>query len=191
MKNIDETRNYLIEEINCYELMSKNHKKVCTTVNYIEHFLSLGSTITGCVSISAFASLVGIPLWITNCATGLKICATTAAVKKCKSIINKKKTKHDQIVMLAKSKLNSIRVLISKALIESVINDDEFILINNVLKIQKGQKLQDKIRKKNTFIKMCNVWLKFIKGWVASGLLNSLGINVPLSEIPWVGPLLF
>ena len=42
--------------------MSKNHKKVCTTVNYIEHFLSLGSTITGCVSISAFASLVGIPL---------------------------------------------------------------------------------------------------------------------------------
>ena len=59
--------------------------------------------------------------------------------------------------MLAKSKLNSIRVLISKALIESVINDDEFILINNVLKIQKGQKLQDKIRKKNTFIKMCNV----------------------------------
>ena len=137
MKNIDETRNYLIEEINRYELISKNHKKVCATVNYIEHFLILGSTITGCVSISAFASLVDIPLWITSCATGLKICATTAAVKKYKTIINKKKTKHDKIVMLAKSKLNSIGVLISKALIESVINDDEFILINNVLKIQK------------------------------------------------------
>ena len=32
-KNIDETRNYLIEEINRNELMSKKHKKVCITLN--------------------------------------------------------------------------------------------------------------------------------------------------------------
>ena len=51
-----------------------------------------------------------------------------------KSIINKKKKKHDKIVFLAKSKLNSIEVLISKALIDSVISHNEFILINNVLK---------------------------------------------------------
>ena len=38
LKNIGETRNYLIEEINQNELMSKKHKKVCTTLNYIEHF---------------------------------------------------------------------------------------------------------------------------------------------------------
>ena len=59
LKSIDETRSYLIEEINQNKLMSKKHKKVCTTLNYIEHFLILGSTITGCVSISSFASLVG------------------------------------------------------------------------------------------------------------------------------------
>ena len=41
LKNIDETRNYLIEEINRNELMSKKHKKVCTTLNYIEPFLIL------------------------------------------------------------------------------------------------------------------------------------------------------
>ena len=35
--------------------------------------------------------------------------------------------------MLAKSKLNSMEVLISKALIDSNISHDEFILINNVL----------------------------------------------------------
>ena len=60
LKSIDETRSYLIEEINQNKLMSKKHKKVCTTLNYIEHFLILGSTITGCVSISSFAYLVGI-----------------------------------------------------------------------------------------------------------------------------------
>ena len=52
-KNIDETSNYFIEEINRNELMSKKHKKFCTTLNYIQHFL--GSTITGCVFISAFS----------------------------------------------------------------------------------------------------------------------------------------
>ena len=87
LKNIDETRNYLIEEINRNELMSKKHKKVCTTLNYIEHFLILGSTITGCVSISAFASLVGIPVGITSSAIGLEICAITSGIKKLKSII--------------------------------------------------------------------------------------------------------
>ena len=51
----------------------------------------------------------------------------------CKSIINKKKKKHDKIVLLGKSKLHSIEVLISKALIDSVISHDKFVLINNVL----------------------------------------------------------
>ena len=134
LKNIDETRNYLIEEINRNELMSKKHKKVCTTLNYIEHFLILASTITGCISISAFVSLLGIPIGITNSAIGLKICAITVGIKKFKSIIKKKKKKHDKIVLLAKSKLNSIEVLISKALIDSNISHDEFVLINNVLK---------------------------------------------------------
>ena len=41
MKNIDETRNNLLEEIKQNELMSKKYKKVCTTLNYIEHFLIL------------------------------------------------------------------------------------------------------------------------------------------------------
>ena len=51
-----------------------------------------------------------------------------------KSIIKKKKKKHDKMVLLAKSKSSSIEVLISWALINSVISHDEFVLINNVLK---------------------------------------------------------
>ena len=47
LKNIDETRSYLIEKINLNELMSKKHKNVCTILDYIKHFLILASTITG------------------------------------------------------------------------------------------------------------------------------------------------
>ena len=91
------------------------------TLNYIEHFLILGSTIADCISISAFTSLVGIPI-VASSAMGLKIYTITAAIKKYKSIFKKKK--HDKIVLLAKSKLNSIEVLLPKALIDSVISHD-------------------------------------------------------------------
>ena len=96
MKNTDETKNYFIEEINQNELMSKKHKKVCGILNYIEHLLILVSTVTGCVSISDFASYDGIPIGITSSAVGLKICVITARIKKYKSIVKKKK--HHEII---------------------------------------------------------------------------------------------
>ena len=54
LKNIDETTNYLTEEINQNELISKKHKKLFTVLNYIKNFIIIGSTTTGCLSISAF-----------------------------------------------------------------------------------------------------------------------------------------
>ena len=114
--------------------MSKKHKKVCRILNYFEHLLVLASTVTGSVSISGFASLVNIPVGITSSAIGLKIFVITAGTKKYKSIIRKKKKKHDKIVLLGKTKLNSVEVLISKALRDSNITHDEFVSINNVLK---------------------------------------------------------
>ena len=47
-------------------MKSRKHKKVFTTLNYIEHFFILASVIMGCISISAFASLLGIPIGITS-----------------------------------------------------------------------------------------------------------------------------
>ena len=115
LKKIDEIRNYLIEEINRNELMSKKHKKVYRVLHYIDHSLIVISTITGCVTISAFVSLVGIPIQIRSSTIGLKFCVITEGIKKYKPIFKKKKKKHDKIVLLGKSKMNSIKVLISKA----------------------------------------------------------------------------
>ena len=105
----------------------KSTKKVCTTLNFIEHFLILASAVTGCILISAFASFLGILIGITSCAIRLKTCTITVGIKKYKSIIKK-------VVLLAKTKLNSIGVLISTALIVSNISHDEFSLINNMIK---------------------------------------------------------
>ena len=76
-------------------------------MNHIDHLLIAISTITGFVSICAFASLVGISIGITGSTIGLKSCVITTGIKKFMSIIKKKK-KHDKIVLLAKSQLNRI-----------------------------------------------------------------------------------
>ena len=51
--------------------------------------LILTSTITGCVFISTFASLIGIPIGIMSSAIGLNISAIAAGIKKYKSISKK------------------------------------------------------------------------------------------------------
>ena len=62
--------------------MSRKHRKVCTTLNYIEHVLILASAIAGCISISAFTSLLGISIEITSSAIELKIFAIAVGIKK-------------------------------------------------------------------------------------------------------------
>ena len=127
---IDETKNYLLDEIKHNGLMSERYKKTCEYLNYVEHLLILVSTVTSGSSVSAFASIVASPVGITSSAVGIKIYAITAGIKKCKSI--KKKKNHDKIVLLGKDKLNTIKVLICKALINSYISHEEFVSVNNV-----------------------------------------------------------
>ena len=79
--------------------MSEKYKKTCKYLNYVKHLLILGSTVTSCVSISAFGSLVYVPVCVTISAVGIDICAIIAGIKKYKSIIKKKKKKHNKIVL--------------------------------------------------------------------------------------------
>ena len=89
LKNIDERRNYFLEEIEQNEWISRKDKKVCAFLNYIEQFLILVSAITECISISAFTYLLGIPIWITSSTIRFKIGAIATENKKYESIIKK------------------------------------------------------------------------------------------------------
>ena len=95
--------------------MSKEHQKLSRSLNYIQPQLILVSTITGYLSISSFASLRGVRIGITSSAIGLRICAITPGIKSISPLRNL-------------IKLNSIEVLIFKALNNSYISHDEFVL---------------------------------------------------------------
>ena len=68
--------------------MNKKYKKVCATLNPIDDPLILAFLF---IIISAFASLLGIPIGIISSVTGLKFCVVTAGIKRYKLIIKKKK----------------------------------------------------------------------------------------------------
>ena len=51
-----------------------------------------------------------------------------------KNTKEEKRKKHDKIEVFTKNKPNTIKILISKALIDSIINHDELILVNNMLR---------------------------------------------------------
>ena len=83
---------------------------------------------SGGVSIISFTSIVGAPVGIASASLTLFFSLTTGIVKKLLNITNKKKN-HDKILMLAKSKLNSIETLVSQALIDMEISHEEFITV--------------------------------------------------------------
>ena len=114
--------------------------------NYVEHLLILISAVTGDISISAFASLVGIPTGNTSSAAELKMCAITEGIKKYKSIIKKKRKKDNKKMLLAKKRKYN-RSSKFKALIYSYISNEEFVSVNNVLREYNETKKKSKILK--------------------------------------------
>ena len=81
------------------------------------------------VCIISSASVVGAPVGIASASFTLIFSLTTGIIKKLLSITRNKKKRHDKILMLAKSKLNSIKTLVSQALIDMEISNEEFITI--------------------------------------------------------------
>ena len=113
--------------------MCNKNNKVCTTLNCVEHFVTLLFAVTRCISISAFASLVDIPTRIMSSAIGLNISAVVARIKKYKSIIKKKKKKNDEIALLVKIKLDSIKGLSFRSLTDSYIGRN-YLLLTDVIR---------------------------------------------------------
>ena len=81
------------------------------------------------MSIISFASTIGAPVGIASASFTLTCSLATWIIKKLLDITRRKRKKYDKILMIAKSKLNSINTLISQALIDINISHEEFITI--------------------------------------------------------------
>ena len=121
--------NYFYDEINHRKWSSKKLNKYVTAFDYIEKILIVLSATSSGVSIFSFTSIVGAPIGVASASFILIFSLTTGIVKKLLNITRNKKKKHDQILMLAKSKLSSVEALISQALTDMETSHEEFITI--------------------------------------------------------------
>ena len=129
LDEISKIENYFIEEINQRKSCSQKLNKYVTTFDYIDKILIVLSATTGGVSIISFTTIVGAPVGIASASFTLIFSLSTGIIKKLLYITRKTKKKHDKILMLAKSKLNSIFTLMSQGLIEIDISHEDFITI--------------------------------------------------------------
>ena len=100
-----------------------------TVFDYIDKILITLNATTGGISIISFTTAIGAPVGKVSASFTLIFSLTTGIIKKLLNITKNKKKKHNKILMLAKSKLNSIESLISQALNDMEISHKEFVII--------------------------------------------------------------
>ena len=139
--------NYFHQEINQRKSYSKKLNKYVTTFDYIDKiFIILRAEGSGIWIISS-ASITGVPAGTAGTSFTLILSIATRIVKKLLNITRSKKKKDDKILMLDKSKLNSIESLISQALNDMDIGHEEFIIILN--KKGKYERMKCNLRSEN------------------------------------------
>ena len=136
----------LKSELNHYETVLKKYNRskgvlinASSTCGILSCILAAGGLGT---SLSGVGIVAAIPLGVTS---GILVCTSIACEQVSKSL-DKKATKHQSTITLAKSKINTIEDLVSKALNDNKISDEEFSLIIEELK--KFEKLKAEIRLK-------------------------------------------
>ena len=138
---------YIHQGINQRKSCSKEWSKYVAAFDCIDKILIVLSATTGGLSICSFTSIVGALVGIASASFTLIFSLTTGIVKKLLNITRNKKKKHDKILMLAKSKLNSIETLISQALIYMEKSHEEFITI--LKEKDKYEKMKGNLRTEN------------------------------------------
>ena len=138
-------RLYEIKKIGNYYFKKLN--KYVTIFDYIDKILIVLSATSSGVSIISFTSIIGVPAGIASASFTLIFSITTGIIKKLLSTTIKKKKKHNQTLMLAKSKYNSIEALISQALNDIGISHEEFIII--LKKKDRYERMKENIKDKN------------------------------------------
>ena len=144
LDEIKKIETYFHEEINQRKLYCKKLNKYVTTFNYIDKVLIVLNATTGGVCIISHATVVGAPVGIASAGFTILFSLATGITKKLLKTTRNKKKKHDKILMLAKSKLNSIESLVSKALIDMEISHEEFIMI--LKQKNKNEKMKEIMR---------------------------------------------
>ena len=113
LNEINKMRDYFNNEIKERKDIIKKLNKYLVSFDYLDKIFITLSASFGALSIASYASIVGIPAGITGASLTLVFTIGTGISKSLLTLTKKRKKKHNEIIILAKSKLNTIDTLLS------------------------------------------------------------------------------
>ena len=131
LNKINDIDDCFVAEIKKRELMSKRFSKYIASFDYFDKSSIVLSVTTGSISIASFAIVIGVPVGMASASFSLACSITTGIVKELLKTLKNKRKKHNKIIMLARSKLDSIESKISEAMINNEISHKDFTIIIN------------------------------------------------------------
>ena len=126
LDEINKIRDYFNNQINERKDIIKKLNKYIVTFDYVDKIFIVLPASFGTLSIASYASVVGTPAGIAGSSLTLIFTIGTGISKSLLKVTKKRKEKHNEIVALAKNKLNTIDALLSSALNDSEISHEEF-----------------------------------------------------------------
>ena len=140
LDEINNTRDYFNNEIKERKDIIKKLSKYLVSFDYLDKIFITLSASFGALSIASYASVVGIPAGITGASLTLVFTIGIGIRKSLLKLTKKRKKEHNEIIVLAKNKLNMIDTLLSTALNDSEISHEEFTNIINEANIYENIK---------------------------------------------------
>ena len=140
LDEINKIKDYFNNEIKERKDIIKKLNKYLVSFDYLDKIFIALSASFGTLSIVSYASVVGIPAGIAGSSLTLIFTIGTGISKSLLKVTKKRKKKHNKIIALAKNKLNSIDKLLSSALNDSEISNEEFTNIINEANIYENIK---------------------------------------------------
>ena len=126
LDEINKIRDYFNNEIKERKNIIKKLNKYLVSFDYLDKIFITLSASFGTLSIASYASVVGTPAGIAGSSLTLIVTVGTGIRKSLLKVTKKRKKKHNNIIALAKNKLNTIDTLLSSALNDSEISHEEF-----------------------------------------------------------------
>ena len=131
LNKINEINNYFVAEVKERELISKTLSKYIASFEYVDKSLIVLSVTSSINSTTSFVTVIAPLIGIESASFSLSFSILTGIVKKLLKARQNKNKKHNKIVMLARSKWNSIESKIYEALINNEISHEDFMILIN------------------------------------------------------------
>ena len=147
LKKIDELEKFLRSEVESRDKLTKQFKRRATALTISDTSVITAITALEVASIVTLTTGIGMPISVVLASTGLLLGLGSVVSHKTQKIFNSKAKKHDKIKTLAESKLDTISGLVSKAVKDSHIDHQEYLLI--LKEVEHYRTMKEEIRTKS------------------------------------------